>query len=191
MRIGIDISQIAYGKTGVANFLANLVEKLIEKDLKNHYVLFFSSLRRRVPSKISSIAREHTNVEVRRFTYPPFALDFLWNRLHILTIENFVGDVDIFLTSDWTEPPARNAKKATIIYDLIIYKHPEETHNKTEFNFKAFMVSPNIVDTQKRKLEWVKKESDIIFCISESTKKDIIEILGIDKNKIHIIYPGI
>jgi len=41
MRIGIDISQIAYGKTGVANFLANLVEELIEKDLKNHYVLFF------------------------------------------------------------------------------------------------------------------------------------------------------
>ena len=105
-------------------------------------------------------------------------LDILWNRLHILPIEWFIGDVDVFITSDWTEPPAGKAKKATILYDLTIYKFPKETARK-------------IVETQKRKLEWVKKESDIIFCISEATKKDAMEILGIEEDRLRMIRPGI
>ena len=59
-----------------------------------------------------------------------------------------------------------------------MYKYPEETAKK-------------IIEVQKRKLAWVKKESDIVFCISESTKKDAMEILGIEEKKLHVIYPGI
>ena len=118
-------------------------------------------------------------------------LDLLWNKLHVLPIEWLIGDVDVFITSDWTEPPTKKAKKATIIYDLIVYKHPEETHSKTEFNPFRLLISPNIVDSQKRKLKWVKKESDIIFTISNSSKKDIEEVLGIESSKIRVIYPAI
>jgi len=46
MKIGIDISQIAYEGTGVANFLSNLVSNLLKFDKKNEYILFYSSLRR-------------------------------------------------------------------------------------------------------------------------------------------------
>ena len=35
------------------------------------------------------------------------------------------------------------------------------------------------------------KESDIVFCISESTKKDAIEILGIEEKRLKVIYPGV
>ena len=115
----------------------------------------------------------------------------MWNKLHILPIEWLIGDVDVFITSDWTEPPTIRAKKATIIYDLIVYKYPEETHNRTEFNPLKFIISPNIVASQKRKLSWVKKESDVVFCISESTKKDAMEILNIEENRLKIMYPGI
>ena len=105
-------------------------------------------------------------------------LDLIWNKLHILPVEDLIGNVDLFITSDWTEPPVKKAKKATIIYDLIVYKYPEETHKK-------------IVATQKRKLAWVKKESDLIFTISESSKKDIEKILEINSSKVKVIYPGL
>jgi len=105
-------------------------------------------------------------------------LDLLWNKLHILPIEWLIGDVDIFITSDWTEPPTIRAKKATILYDLIVYKYPNETDRK-------------IIEVQKRKLKWVKKESDLVLCISESTKKDAEGILGIEENRLKTIYPGI
>ena len=47
MRIGIDISQLAYPQTGVANYLKKLVENLLKIDRENDYVFFGSSLRRK------------------------------------------------------------------------------------------------------------------------------------------------
>jgi len=168
MKIGIDISQIVFEKTGVANYLKNLVENLLKIDKKNEYVLFFSSLRKEF---------KNDNVKIKKFKFPPTFLDFLWNRLHVLPIEWLIGDVDVFITSDWTEPPTKKAKKITILYDLIIYKYPKETASK-------------IVEVQKRKLDWVKKESDMIICISEATKRDAMKILGIEEERLRVIYPG-
>jgi len=179
MKIGIDISQLAYKNTGVANFLEQLVTHLIQIDKKNEYILFYSSMRNRERYKGFSIKyKGNTKVCFKAFPFPPTFLDFLWNKLHIIPIEWFIGEVDIFISSDWTQPPTQIAKKATILYDLIIYKYPEETAEK-------------IVDVQKRKLEWVKKECDIVFCISNSTKNDAKGMLQIDEKKLHVLYPGI
>ncbi len=187
MKIGIDISQLAYEKTGVANFLSNLVENLVKQDSKNQYILFYSSLRKNF--KLQTLNFKLNNVTIKQFKIPPTLLDLLWNRLHIIPIENFIGPIDVFITSDWTEPPVRKAKKATILYDLIVFKYPEETHNKTEFNPLKFIISPNIVASQKRKLKWVKKETDKIFCISKATAQDAKHILGIEDKRLTVMYP--
>jgi hypothetical protein len=121
--------------------------------------------------------KNNPRVKIKTFKIPPTILDLLWNKLHILPIESLIGDVDIFITSDWTEPPTKKAKKVTILYDLIVYKYPKETAEK-------------IVEVQKRKLQWVKKESSKILCISESTAKDAEDILGVDKSKLSVVYPG-
>lgn len=173
MKIGIDISQLAYKNIGVSNYLQSLVENLIRLDDKNEYVLFFSSLRGKMPTlKIDS-----KKVQIKKIKLPPTILDLLWNRLHIIPIESFIGNIDVFITSDWTEPPTKHAKKATILYDLIIYKYPKETAGK-------------IVEVQKRKLKWVEKESQKILCISEATRKDAEDLLNISKDKLSVIYPG-
>lgn len=178
MKIGIDISQLAYEKTGVENYLSRLVEHLLKVDQINEYVLFFSSLRKSFQFSTFNFQSNNKKIKYKIFKLPPSLLDLLWNKLHIFPIEWFIGNVDVFITSDWTEPPTKEAKKATILYDLIVYKYKDETDKK-------------IIETQKRKLSWVKKESDLIFCISEATKKDAIEILGIEEKKLKVIYPGI
>lgn len=185
MKIGIDISQLAYPKTGVATYLRNLVQGLVRKDTQNEYILFYSSLRRKLENTFDS-----KNVTIRQFKLPPTVLDIVWNKLHIIPIETFIGPVDVFISSDWTQPPSK-AKKATILYDLIVYKHPEETHNQTQFSFKNFILSPNIVASQKRRLHWVTKEVDKILCISQATKKDAEEILHIPENRLAVVYPGL
>ncbi|MDP2860286.1 MAG: hypothetical protein Q8N98_01070, partial [bacterium] len=48
MKIGIDISQLAYSGTGVATYTQNLVENLLNLDRENEYILFFSSLRKQL-----------------------------------------------------------------------------------------------------------------------------------------------
>lgn len=173
MRIGIDISQTAFEKTGTGVFVKNLVEALLEIDKKNEYVLFFSSLRGEMPQ-----IKINDRTQIKKFRFPPSLLSLVWNKLHKFPIERFIGEVDVFLTSDWTEPPVKRAKKASIIYDLIVYRYPKETHEK-------------IINTQRMKLKWLKKEDDVVFCISESTKNDVSEILNIDKEKLKVIYPGL
>lgn len=177
MKIGIDISQLAYPNTGVAIFLKSLVEKLVDIDKGNEYILFYSSLRGNFKFSIFNFQSNPKNLMIKTFKFPPTFLDIIWNKFHVFPIENLIGPLDIFISSDWIQPPTLKAKRATVLYDLIVYQYPEETHQK-------------IVETQKRRLFWVKNEADLVFCISEATKKDARKILGIEEKKLKVIYPG-
>lgn len=182
MKIGIDISQIVHEHSGVAQFVKKLTDQLLTIDKQNEYVLFGSSLRRRgaLHQYYDDNTRKYHSKRIRLVTLPlpPTLLDILWNRLHFFPIEWFIGDVDIFISSDWTSPPTVRAKKATVLYDVIVYKYPHETDAK-------------IVETQKRRLMWIKKECDVIFCISEATKRDAMNILAIEEGRLKVIYPGV
>jgi len=176
MRIGIDISQLAFPGTGVATYTRNLVENLLRIDKENEYILFYSSLRKDIKNAGLKIGEKH--VELKNYKLPPLFLEFIWNRLHILPIEEFTGHLDIFHTSDWLEPPAK-CPKVTTVHDLAIFKYPET------FSPKG---GHNIVSNLRRKLAWVKRESRVIIAVSENTKKDIVKILDIPSEKIKVIY---
>lgn len=175
MRIGIDISQLAYENAGVSIYIKNLVNHLLAIDKTNEYILFFSSLRKKLPEH--AIVPIHKNVVIKKFPFPPILLDIIWNRFHILPVEWLIGNIDVFISSDWTQPPTR-AKKATILYDLIVYVYPDEMDKR-------------IVSTQKRRLRWVRKEVETIFCISQATKNDARGLLCVEKNRLKVLYPGL
>lgn len=182
MRIGIDISQIVYPGTGVGEYTKRLVESLLRIDEKNEYILFFSSLRKdirnwKLPCLPVGRKIRNARVKVKQYKIPPTILDILWNRLHIAPIEWFIGDVDVFISSDWTQPPTIKAKQVTVIHDLASLKYPAEHHAK-------------IVAVQRRRLKRVQKKCDLIICVSEATKKDVINLLGITESKIRVIYEG-
>lgn len=179
MKIGIDISQIVYG-TGVSVYTQNLVQSLLEIDKSNEYLLFASSLRLRkvLDNFCDSLSG---NYKTKIYPFPPVFLEWLWNRWHVLAIEILTGKIDLFHSSDWLEPPAK-CPKITTIHDLAILKYPENFLPKG---------GHDIVANTKRKLELVKKESAAIIAVSENTKKDIIELLGIPERKIHVVYEGI
>lgn len=178
MRIGIDISQIVYEGTGVGTYVRRMVESLLRTDSKNEYVLFGASMRRRGIFRSFYAALSSDRVRLVTVPLPPIFLDILWNRLHVLPVETFTGPLDIFWSSDWTQPPLRQARGVTTIHDLSTMLFPDE-------------MDARIVGTHARRLGWVKKECSAIFCDSESTKKDVAQLLNISKEKLHVIYPGI
>jgi glycosyltransferase involved in cell wall biosynthesis len=173
VKIGIDISQIVY-RTGVSRYTEELVKSLLKIDQENQYVFFGSSLRRR--KELNSFVRnvKSKNTYSAIYPLPPSFLEFLLNRVRIYDIRNFIGKVDVFHSSDWTQPKT-TAAKVTTVHDLGVFKFPELFHSK-------------IVEVQKRRLNLVKKECDKIIAVSQNTKKDLIEILGIPENKIRVIY---
>lgn len=175
MKIGIDISQVAYEGTGVARYVRSMIDSILEFDLENEYTFFFSSLRRSLPGNLEvRIKEKHSLVTAK---LPPTALDILWNQAHVYPIEKFIGKQDVFISSDWTQPPC-SAKRVTVVHDLVFMKYPETVHKK-------------ILAVQKRRLGYVKKEADMILADSQATKDDLVKLLDIHERKIRVLYPAV
>jgi len=174
MIIGIDISQIVYG-TGVSFYTSSLVENLLKIDKTNEYRLLAGTLRQSVFFKdYFTSLKDFKNAKGKIVSFPPYLADLFSNRLHLLPIESFLDKIDVFHSSDWSQPPTR-AAKITTIHDFGFLKFPATAH-------------PKIKSVMARRLKWVKKEVDMIIAISESTKKDIMEILNIPEEKIKVVY---
>jgi hypothetical protein len=179
MNIGIDISQAAYEGTGVGKYVQEMIKQIVQKDLHNTYVLFGSSLRQRDKLKAFSneVKKINPSVKIVIIPLPPTILDILWNQLHIIPITWFVGPLDIFWSSDWTQPPLGKAKGITTIHDVSFFRYPESFHKK-------------IINVQKRRLKQVEKTCQMILCDSQTTKDDVKKYLNIPEEKLIVVYPG-
>lgn len=165
IKVGMDISQLAH-TGGVVTYTHNLsqyLSRLPELDM----VFFYSSLRKKYKGNLKN---------VKNYRLPPSIFEVLFNRLRNIPIEKFIGPVDIFHSSDWAQPPSK-AIKITTYHDVVPIKYPEWSH-------------PSIVNVHKKRLELVCKEVDHIIAVSETTKKDLIEVSGIPSEKITVVYEG-
>ena len=171
MNIGIDVTQVIYG-TGVSLYTKRLVEELFKLDTINRYILFGGSLRRlgELNGYINTLSG---NFSKRLFPIPPTAANWLFNYAHFPKIESFIGNIDVFHTSDWTQPPS-DAPKVATVHDLVPVKFPKLTH-------------PVIASAHGQAFKWIKKEAKIVIAVSESTKKDLID-LGVEKGRIRVVY---
>lgn len=176
MKIGIDISQIVHEGTGVATYVKNIVAALITKYPEHEYVLFGASLRKR--HVFIEYAKNLPTIRLVTLPIPPAVLEFVWNRMHIFPVEWFTGALDVFWSSDWTQPPLINAHGVTTIHDFSVFKFPKESHEK-------------IVATQKRKLRISANACRMFFCDSEASKTDAHELLGIPTQQLIVVYPGL
>jgi glycosyltransferase involved in cell wall biosynthesis len=176
MKIGIDISQVVYEGTGVSRFTKGLINAILKYDRNNKWVFFFSSLRRNLQTEIKDkISNKHYVLIERKF--PPKLLTSLLIKVGF-NVESIDKSLDWFITSDWTEIPSKHTKKATIVHDLVYLRFPS-------------LVEKTIRNTQIDRLNRVKNESFLIFADSDSTKKDLVEFLKIEKGKIILNYPGV
>ena len=174
MIIGIDVSSIPYG-TGVSNYTQNLVDHLLKIDKKNQYKLFYSSYRQPIPTSISKLAKL-PNVKIYHYRLPPTLLEFLWNRLHLVPIESFIGQCDIFHTWDWTQPPTKQAKTITTVHDFVPLLFPETQH-------------PTTIAVFKRKLNLANRECHHFICVSRNTQTDLIRLYPhIPLDRISVVY---
>jgi glycosyltransferase involved in cell wall biosynthesis len=163
LKVGLDISQIAHFG-GVATYTQKLAEQL-SQNREIETVFFYSSLRKPYHGKIRN---------VKSFRLPPTLFEVLFNKIRSTNIERFIGPVDVFHSSDWVQPPSK-AKKVTTYHDVIPLKYPQWSH-------------PKVITVHKRRLTLVEKEINAVIAVSESTKKDLIEVSNIPEEKITVVY---
>ena len=169
----MDISQIAH-IGGVATYTQELATHLEDfEDLPAgrqglEMVYFYSSFRKPYKGDLKN---------VKKYKLPPTIFEMLFNTWRSVGIEKFIGPVDVFHSSDWTQPPSK-AKKVTTYHDLVPIIHQEWSH-------------PKIVAVAKRRLKLVEKEIDSVICVSKSTMNDLVNNSKIPKEKMTVIYEGV
>src|SRR3989344_3954089 len=165
MRVGFDISQVAH-RGGVATYTSELTKELI-RHKEIDWVFFYSSLRKKYQGELP---------KVKQFKIPPTILEIIFNDLRF-PIEKFIGEIDIYHSSDWMQPKTK-AKKVTTIHDVIPLIYPEWSN-------------PKIVKIHKKRLKLVEEDIDMVIAVSNSTKKDLLKISKIPEEKITVIYEGV
>ncbi len=165
MKIGIDVSQVVYG-TGVSNYVVNLIQHLPQNDI----LPFGFSLHRR--EDLKRILPKGVS-----FPIPQTLMHYLWNILHVINVESFIGKIDVYHSSDWVQGPSR-AKKVTTVHDLSPFLYPQE-------------LDPQIVAVQTARMKWVVKECDQIICVSQNTAQDLKLGFKVQDSRIKVIYEAL
>ncbi|GIW63700.1 MAG: glycosyl transferase family 1 [Patescibacteria group bacterium] len=190
--ITLDISQSVYKGTGSARFITDLTKTILDYSDNEFFSFFFSGLKQKLDNSIQKSIKAK-KFKLYRFFLPPKLLSFIWNQMHILPVDFFIK-TKVFLSSDWTEPPTINCKKATILHDLAFLRFPNVIH-------------PLILKTQRQRLKWIIKESSLIITDATATVSDIKtlipkhkKILGLSETdldrlekeiKVEVVYPGV
>jgi glycosyltransferase involved in cell wall biosynthesis len=180
MRIGVDISQIVYTGTGVARFTRGLVEAILALETKHEWVFFFSSHRRRLLPEFARQIRTSSHTLIC-WPIPPKILGKLWNSRPLGSLTPYPPflNLDIFLSSDWTQPPPGIARiRATIVHDLIFRRYPET-------------VDPVVLGNQYARLKRVTEECAIVICDSQTTSSDFRDCYPESRARVYVLYPGI
>lgn len=179
MIIAIDISQVIFEGSGVARYVFELTRHVIQENKQHQIVLFgYSWGKHRTLITIANLIKDsNKHVHVRIFPFPVRLAEFVWNRVHWFPIEWLLGDIDIYWSSDWVQPPLLRAMGVTTIHDLSTFLFPEQFVKK-------------IVDVHNRKLRRSKKICSLFFCDSIATQMDVVRILEIPQDSTVVIYPG-
>jgi glycosyltransferase involved in cell wall biosynthesis len=179
LHIGIDISQVAYTGTGVGRFTRGLIEAMLSQKTSHHYTFFFSGLNRKLDPEIIAKIKNSGHSYIPWYL-PPRALAWLWNDRQLPHwLISTPGYFDVFIASDWTQPPPYIAKKrVSILHDMVYALYPET-------------VDPLILSTQTKRIQRLVQECNLVISDSLSTQADFTSTFPSFAGRLETLYPGV
>lgn len=169
MKIAYDAKRFFHNTSGLGNYSRDLVRILANNYSKNEYFLLSKNKNER-GAEILALGNVH---------YCQLSSGIFSRQLKMGKDAQKLG-VDIFhglsgeLPLKWNE---KSIKKIVTIHDLIFERYPQ---------FYSFF---------DRKIHFWKfkkavEVADLIIAISEQTKRDIVDFLGVSEDKIRVVYQG-
>jgi glycosyltransferase involved in cell wall biosynthesis len=172
MRVGIDYTSAVRQGAGIGRYTRGLIRALAELDRENRYVLFSAG---RDPRRDDWPA----NVAYRALPLTDRHLAILWQRLRLpLPVELVTGAVDVFHSPDFVLPPVWRARTALTVHDLSFMRYPECS-------------SPPLLEYLMRSVPRSVARADLVLADSESTRRDVIELLGVPEDRVRTLYAGV
>jgi glycosyltransferase involved in cell wall biosynthesis len=175
MNIGFEAKRFFTNYTGLGNYCRFVVGALSTCVPENNYYLYTPKLI--ANNDVSPIiSASNINVitphPIYRFTRS------LWRSWGI-SRESSLKDLNVFhgLSHELPINLPASLKKIVTVHDLIFFRYPQFYHSID-------------VAIYKSKLKFACTKADRIIAISDQTKRDLVDFLKIDENKIITIYQG-
>ncbi len=181
MKIGVDIRVLMDEHySGIAEYTANLLAAILRQDQDNQYKLFYNSYQDlgdrldKWNGRNSEVIGWHLSNKIFNYCLQKI---FGYPRL-----DKVLGGVDVFWSPhfNFTKLSGRKSglKKIITVHDLSFLRYPKFFNWRKNFWHQALGV---------RK---ILRSADKIIAVSENTKNDIQELVGVDSEKIKVIYSG-
>lgn len=174
MRIAIDARVLERSMTGVGRYLAIILDNISKYDQENEYILFSCS---KLDNKF--IKNNIKNVQIGRVfskqickkLYSPIWFNF------VLPKNLKKEKIDILFSPNNLLPLCKiQAKKIVTVHD--IFSLVDKRFHSFIYRFYfSFILSHTL------------KQTDLIYTVSEHSKRDIMELFKIPDNKISVLYP--
>nr|MBI3613641.1 glycosyltransferase family 4 protein [Nitrospirota bacterium] len=114
---------------------------------------------------------------VTRIRVPDRVLFFWWDRLgcSFPAYRGLWKSLDLFLSTCLVAPVLPHGRVVSVVYDLIPLRLPDLFPEHGKF---------------RNALERLLARSSAVVAISKRTKEDLVELMGVDPRRVHVIYPG-
>ena len=180
MRLAWDVTPLSVSATGIGRYLIGTISAVAAARPAWDVCAIAVAEQAGIEMVRAQLADAPANVVVRPTLKSPA---WVTRRLATATgfpkLESFTGGpVDAFIDSEWFRPHQKHGMRLSIAYDLIPLLYPEWVSSRTR---KAHL----------RSLREIKSRADRIISISEVTKRDLVEQLGIPAERIAIAAPGV
>ncbi|MDD5342390.1 MAG: glycosyltransferase family 1 protein [Patescibacteria group bacterium] len=176
MRIGIDIRSLAEPKPGgVTRYAEQLLRRLFELDKKNEYTLFLNAW-----AQTERVDFDYPNVNYKTTRWPNKLFNSSLVFLKRPALDSLIGRCDVFFAPNLNFLSlSPDCPLVLTIHDLSFELYPKFLSWKRRLWHR--FISP------RRLVE----RADGIIAVSESTKRDLVELYRVSADKIKVIYPGV
>ena len=172
MLIGIDAGALL-GHGGISEYVRPLVRELLAmpQDIRYQLVLRKGWLAHPAAGSLDELG------SVARIRVPDRVLFFWWDHLKraFPASHGLWKSFDLFLATCLVAPVLQRGQVVSIVYDLIPLRLPALFPDHGKF---------------RKQLERLLLRSAAVVAISRQTKEDLVELMGVDPGRVHVIYPG-
>jgi glycosyltransferase involved in cell wall biosynthesis len=172
--VGIDYTPAYEQGGGIGRYVRELVTALSKLDLDTSYRLFVSGYTD------SDLLLFPSNFSYKPTQLTPKWLARIWHRANIpLPVEVFVGSVNLFHATDFVLPPTLLGVKTLLtVHDLSFVRVPDSA-SPTLKTYLDYVVPRSI------------SRSMHVVADSQATKDDIVDLYGVDPNKVTVLLSGV
>jgi len=167
----IDLTQIPKQKTGVGVYAVNLIRQISELDHKNEYTILIQDDE----NSFETIHRSNINfIKICNKIFRILLFRFFFEQVLIPFIL-ILKKVDVFHSIHYSFPLLTFGRKRIVtVHDLTFFIFPELHTFVKRYYFRLF-------------IHLAARIADQIICASKSTQTDLIDLSGIQQDKIKII----